>query len=94
MQDAPAQAKELDMSWHIDQALPGRLRGDAINFSAHGQITVCASVAEEDSPSVLLKIEVADQGIGISPEQRTLLFRYLPRLMTLLVAITAAHDRA
>ncbi len=88
MQDAPAQAKGLSLSWHIDPALPDRLCGDAmrlrqillnftgnaIKFSEHGQITVRASVAEEDSLSVLLKIEVADQGIGISPEQQARLF--------------------
>jgi PAS domain S-box-containing protein len=88
MEDAPAQAKGLRLSWHIDPALPERLRGDAlrlrqivlnftgnaIKFSAHGQITVRVSLAEEDSHSVLLKIEVTDQGIGISPEQQARLF--------------------
>jgi CheY-like chemotaxis protein len=88
MEDAPAQAKGLRLSWHIDPALPQRLTGDAlrlrqivlnftgnaIKFSAHGQITVRVSLAEEDSHSVLLKIEVTDQGIGISPEQQARLF--------------------
>ena len=88
MQDAPARAKGLGLSWHIDSALPERLRGDAlrlrqillnftsnaIKFSAQGQITVRASIAEEDQFSVLLKIEVADQGIGISAEQQERLF--------------------
>jgi PAS domain S-box-containing protein len=88
MQDAPTQAKGLHLSWNIDAALPDRLRGDAfrlrqillnftgnaIKFSEHGQITVRASLAEEDNHSVLLKIEVTDQGIGISPEQQARLF--------------------
>jgi signal transduction histidine kinase/ActR/RegA family two-component response regulator len=88
MEDAPAQAKGLRLSWHIDPALPQRLTGDAlrlrqivlnftgnaIKFSAHGQITVRVSLVEEDSHSVLLKIEVTDQGIGISPEQQARLF--------------------
>ncbi len=88
MQDAPAQAKGLRLSWHIDPALPQRLRGDAfrlrqillnftgnaIKFSERGEITVRASLAEEDSHSVLLKIEVTDQGIGINPEQQARLF--------------------
>lgn len=88
MQDAPAQAKGLGLSWQIDPGLPERLRGDvvrlrqillnftgnAIKFSERGQITVHASVAEEDSLSVLMKIEVTDQGIGISPEQQARLF--------------------
>ena len=89
MQDAPAQAKGLSLTWHIDPSVPERLRGDAmrlrqillnfsgnaIKFSARGQITIRASVIEEDSLSVLLKIEVADQGIGISPEQQARLFQ-------------------
>ena len=88
MEDAPAQAKGLRLSWHIDPALPEQLRGDAmrlrqillnftgnaIKFSEHGEITVHASLVEEDSHSVLLKIEVTDRGIGISPEQQARLF--------------------
>ena len=88
MQDAAAQAKGLRLSSEVSPALPGLLRGDAtrlrqilinfignaIKFSAHGQIAVRASALEEDSHSVLLKIEVSDQGIGISPEQQARLF--------------------
>jgi two-component system sensor histidine kinase/response regulator len=88
MKDSQAQTKGLRLSWHIDPALPEQLRGDAfrlrqillnftgnaIKFSEHGEITVRASVAEEDIHSVLLKIEVTDQGIGISPEQQARLF--------------------
>ena len=89
MQEAPALAKGLSLSWQIDPALPDRLCGDAmrlrqilinftgnaIKFSERGHIAVRASVAEEDSLSVLLKIEVTDQGVGISPEQQARLFR-------------------
>jgi len=89
MQDMTAQAKGLGLSWHIDPALPERLCGDAmrlrqillnftnnaIKFSSRGQITVYASIEEEDSHSVLVKIEVTDQGIGISTEQQAMLFR-------------------
>ena len=88
MQDAPARAKGLNLSWNSDPALPDLLCGDAmrlrqillnftgnaIKFSERGQITVRATVAEEDSLGVLLKIEVADQGIGISTEQQARLF--------------------
>ena len=89
MQDAPAQAKGLSLSWHIDPAVPDLLSGDAmrlrqilinftgnaIKFSERGQIAVRASAADEDSASVLLKIEVTDQGVGISPEQQARLFQ-------------------
>ena len=88
MQGATAQAKGLSLSRDIDPALPCLLCGDAmrlrqivlnftgnaIKFSERGQITVRASVAEKDSLSVLLRIEVSDQGIGISPEQQARLF--------------------
>ena len=89
MQNALAQGKGLSLSWHIDPAVPEQLCGDAmrlrqilinftgnaIKFSERGHIAVRASVAEEDSLSVLLKIEVTDQGVGISPEQQARLFR-------------------
>ena len=89
MQEAPAQAKGLQLSSEIDAALPDLLCGDAmrvkqillnftgnaIKFSDHGTISVRASLAGEDSHSVLLKLEVSDQGIGISPEQQARLFR-------------------
>jgi signal transduction histidine kinase len=88
MHAASAQAKGLGLSWHIDPALPRRLHGDAvrlrqillnltsnaIKFSEFGEISVRAYVADENSHSVLLKIEVADQGIGITPEFQARLF--------------------
>ena len=49
--------------------------GNAIKFSERGQITVRASAVEADSRSVLVRIEVTDQGIGLSPEQQDRLFR-------------------
>jgi len=89
MHDAEAHAKGLDLSWDIDPALPDLLCGDArrfkqillnftgnaVKFSERGQITARASVAEENNLSVLLRIEVTDQGIGISPEQQARLFQ-------------------
>jgi len=89
MHDAEAHAKGLDLSWDIDPALPDLLCGDArrfkqillnftanaVKFSESGQITARASVAEENNLSVLLRIEVTDQGIGISPEQQARLFQ-------------------
>jgi PAS domain S-box-containing protein len=88
MQEAPAQAKGLQLSGEIDATLPELLCGDAmrvkqillnftgnaIKFSERGAISVRASLAGEDSHSVLLKLEVSDQGIGISAEQQARLF--------------------
>ena len=88
MQEASAQAKGLHLSREIAPALPDLLCGDAmrlrqillnftgnaIKFSERGQITVSVRAEAEDKHSVLLKIEVTDQGIGISAEQQGLLF--------------------
>jgi len=88
MQEAPAEAKGLQLSSEIDAALPELLCGDAmrvrqillnftgnaIKFSERGTISVRASMMLEDSLSVMLRIEVSDQGIGISPEQQARLF--------------------
>ena len=88
MQETPAQAKGLKLYSEIDTALPELLSGDAlrvkqilinftgnaIKFSERGQITVRASALEQDNIGVMLKFEVSDQGIGISPEQQARLF--------------------
>ena len=88
-QGEAARAKGLGLSASIDPALPDLLLGDAprlrqvltnfignaVKFSERGQIAVRASAAEIDSHGVLLRIEVSDQGIGISPEERARLFQ-------------------
>ncbi len=88
MQGAAAIVKGLKLSREIDPALPDVFCGDAlrvkqilinftgnaIKFSEHGRITVRARAVDKDSHGVLLRIEVADQGIGISPEQQERLF--------------------
>ncbi len=84
-----AAAKGLNLVVEIDPALSVPLYGDplrlrqillnyisnAIKFSERGSITIHASIAEDDDQSVLLRIEVADQGIGLSAEQQGRLFR-------------------
>jgi len=88
MQEIPAKAKGLSMTSEIAPAIPPLLNGDvmrlkqilinftgnAIKFSESGLITVRAQAIEEDNHSLLLRIEVTDQGIGISPEQQARLF--------------------
>ena len=49
--------------------------GNAVKFSERGQVTVKASTMEQDAGSVLLRIQVADEGIGISAEQQARLFQ-------------------
>jgi two-component system sensor histidine kinase/response regulator len=89
MQSAPARAKGLSLVTDIASGLPDLLCGDvfrlkqillnfignAIKFSEHGEITVRVRAAGEDRLSLMLRIEVADQGIGLSPEQQSRLFQ-------------------
>jgi signal transduction histidine kinase len=87
--EAQALAKGLRLSCWIDPSLPDLLRGDAlrlkqivlnfvgnaIKFSKRGRIDVRADASEVDALSVLLRIEVADEGIGMDAEQQTRLFQ-------------------
>jgi PAS domain S-box-containing protein len=89
MQERPAFAKGLRLSRKIAQGMPDLLCGDAlrlkqillnyignaIKFSAHGEITVRAHVVEQDSQGLLLRIEVSDPGIGLSADEQSRLFR-------------------
>ena len=87
-QAVPALNKGLLVRSEIDASVPELLCGDAmrlrqillnltgnaVKFSERGTIVLRASVLEADSISVMLKLEVSDQGIGISLEQQTRLF--------------------
>ena len=88
MQEDPARSKGLHLAMELDPAVPERLCGDAlrlrqlllnyvgnaIKFSLHGNIALRVKLDGEDSHSALLRIEVSDQGIGVSPEQQPRLF--------------------
>jgi PAS domain S-box-containing protein len=50
------------------------LTGNALKFTEHGSITVRARLLEDQPTDVLLRIDVADTGIGITPEQQQRLF--------------------
>jgi two-component system sensor histidine kinase/response regulator len=88
MMGEQASAKGLHLSSEIAPTLPDHCRGDAlrlkqvllnlvgnaVKFSEHGAIGVRADAIEEDSCSLLLHIEVSDQGIGLTAEQQGRLF--------------------
>jgi signal transduction histidine kinase len=92
--DDKARAKGLQLCLDVSPTLPGALRGDAlrlrqivanfvgnaIQFSARGQVVVRASAMHEDSQGILLRVEVSDQGIGLSDEQREQLFKAFTQL--------------
>jgi PAS domain S-box-containing protein len=98
MQIAAAHAKGLQLSHDRSSPLPDRAHGDttrfkqillnfignAIKFSGQGEITVRATVVEQDHQGLLIRLEVSDQGIGITPEQQARLFH----------AFTQADDTA
>ncbi|MET0334079.1 MAG: PAS domain S-box protein [Rhizobacter sp.] len=84
-----ALAKGLELHTEIAANVPERLVGDplrleqillnflsnAIKFSEQGRIDLQARVVQAAEDAVMLRIEVQDRGIGISPEQQARLFQ-------------------
>ena len=82
-----ATSKGLELSLRVP-GLPGQLRGDrrrlsqallnylgnAIKFTPKGSITLTGSVLDETEHDYLLRFDVIDTGIGITPEQAATLF--------------------
>ena len=83
-----AQAKDIHLEFDIANDIPiavcgdpNRLRqiivnllGNAIKFTETGKVTVKVEVCREDTPSVGLRFEVHDTGIGVSSEARMRIF--------------------
>jgi len=83
-----AQAKGIEMEFAVANNIPlaicgdpNRLRqvivnllGNAVKFTDQGRIKVAVRVAEEDSQSARLRVEVHDTGIGVSREARAHIF--------------------
>jgi signal transduction histidine kinase/CheY-like chemotaxis protein/HPt (histidine-containing phosphotransfer) domain-containing protein len=83
-----AHDKGLTIAAEIDAALPEYLAGDAhrlrqilfnltgnaIKFTSRGGVTLRAHIVQTGTESSLLRFEVADTGIGISPAARARLF--------------------
>lgn len=86
---ASANAKGLDVILSVDPNLPPRVIGDrghlrqilfqildnAVKFSEHGRIQVRVKASETGTTSLTLCFEVEDQGIGMTPELASRLFR-------------------
>jgi two-component system sensor histidine kinase/response regulator len=84
-----AQEKGLELLFRLDAGLPAALVGDplrlgqilinlvgnAIKFTAQGEVIVDARVVADPGHRVRLRFEVRDSGIGMSPETRERLFR-------------------
>ena len=84
-----AAAKNLELACLIPpqipawvQGDPGRLRqiltnlvGNALKFTESGEVAVRLSCVEDSATEIVLRFEVADTGIGISPDVQTRLFQ-------------------
>ena len=81
--------KELELLFDVAPDVPYGLIGDelrlgqvllnlgsnAVKFTQTGEVVIRARLAERDGDQVLLRFEVADTGIGLSPAQRDKLFQ-------------------
>ncbi|MBW8831240.1 MAG: response regulator [Burkholderiales bacterium] len=83
-----AEEKGIELVFALEPELPMALEGDpmrlgqvllnlgnnAVKFTERGEIVVKVGVVKRDVASVLLRFEVRDSGIGITPEQQQRLF--------------------
>jgi len=84
-----AHRKGIELTVHIEKDVPSTLRGDpvrlrqvlvnllgnALKFTRQGEISIHASLAEEEEQSALFRFEVRDTGIGIAPDARLRIFK-------------------
>ncbi|MBS1160335.1 MAG: hypothetical protein H6R15_2754 [Proteobacteria bacterium] len=83
-----AETKHLPIFCEVDPELPSLLHGDplrlqqillnflsnAVKFTEHGKITIAARLLHANSDGLLVRCEVRDTGIGITPEAQARLF--------------------
>ena len=83
-----ATAKDLELIVDTDH-LPQSLHGDgnrlgqiilnfvsnAVKFTERGQVLLRCRIAEERADELLIRFEVSDTGVGLTPEQQTHLFQ-------------------
>lgn len=90
MEIAAAQVKDkpLDLISYIDPSLPDRIIGDpqflrqilvnfvgnAVKFTDRGEVTLSIRAGDEKDGRRMLRLEVADTGIGVPDEQKDRLF--------------------
>ncbi len=85
---AQAETKGLRLHTHIEGAVPYRLRGgrqqlkqiltnlvsNAVKFTERGHVLIAVTMRKEDAARSVLRFEVADTGIGISPAASARIF--------------------
>jgi signal transduction histidine kinase/HPt (histidine-containing phosphotransfer) domain-containing protein/FixJ family two-component response regulator len=83
-----AEAKGLEVGIAVDPSIPRYLIGDsrrlgqallnlagnAVKFTAHGGIAICAQQIEQSPTSARVRFSVRDSGIGIDPDKLPMLF--------------------
>ena len=84
-----AAGKGLELAAHVDRGIPRLLRGDparvrqvltnlvsnAIKFTERGAVTVHCALAGEADEDLMVRWEIRDTGIGLTPEQQGRLFQ-------------------
>ena len=89
MIEGQVSAKNLKLIFDMDNGLPSHFRGDslrlgqvlinfannAIKFTEKGMITIRIKIVEENEKNLLMRFEVQDTGIGLTPEQKNKLFQ-------------------
>jgi signal transduction histidine kinase len=84
-----AHAKGIELVSFVEDDVPKALRGDpgrlrqvltnflsnAIKFTDEGEVVLRAGLVEDADDKVLIRFEVIDSGIGLTPEQQGRLFR-------------------
>jgi signal transduction histidine kinase len=84
-----AQARDLEVTAHLDPAIPDLLKGDAgrvrqvlmnlvgnaAKFTQRGEIAIDVRVIENAEPGLLVRFEVRDTGIGIPADRLGVLFK-------------------
>jgi signal transduction histidine kinase/CheY-like chemotaxis protein len=83
-----AQSKSVELLSAVDPSVPDAVQGDpgrfrqiltnlignAVKFTEQGEVVASARLVEERANTLVLRVEVRDTGIGISPDARTRLF--------------------
>jgi len=83
-----AQQKGIELLWRVDPNVPERVIGDAtrlrqvlvnlvgnaIKFTARGEVRVDVETQEQSEDRVILHFRVTDSGIGIAKEKQSMIF--------------------
>lgn len=91
---ARAAQKKLSFTLEIDPALPQFVIGDkvrlhrialelvanALNFTNHGFVKLCVSLAKQESRQIILKLVVEDSGLGIPKDKQQDIYVQFKRL--------------